>query len=324
MVMKMIVRFGFVAMSTKVYNASPSKTMTVKAFQAIPDKRLALRKILRIAKENIAHTKRILYHAVGHEILFYRFSSRLIPLLGHEVLEGRDFIRVLKDDFEGIGEIVRQNKMRVGFHPDHFTVLNTPRKEVFQSSVKDLIRHVRMLHAMGLNEAYKCNIHVGGAYNDKEAAGQRFINRFKRLDKRIQAHICLENDDKTFTAKETLEIAQTVQVPMVLDLHHHRCNHHGETLEDLFPLIAKTWEDEFFPPKIHVSSSKNEEDIRSHADYVNLDDIVPFLHLAKQYTNRLDVMIEAKRKDDALFQLIDNITKLAEVKQITGGMIEIT
>ena len=322
--MKMIVRFGFVAMSTKVYNASPSKTMTVKSFQAIPDKRLALRKVLRIAKENIAHTKRILYHAVQHEILFYRFSSRLIPLLGHEVLEGKDFIRALKDDFGEIGQIVRQNKMRVGFHPDHFTVLNTPRKEVLQSSVKDLIRHVRMLHAMELNEAYKCNIHVGGVYNDKEAAGKRFIDRFKRLDQRVQAHICLENDDKTFTAKETLEIAQVVQVPMVLDLHHHRCNNYGERLEDLFPLIVKTWEGEFFPPKIHISSPKNKEDIRSHADYVDLNDIIPFLHLAKQYTSRLDVMIEAKQKDDALFQLIENITKLADVKQISGGMVEIT
>jgi UV DNA damage endonuclease len=324
MVMKMIVRFGFVAMSTKVYNASPSKTMTLKAFQAIPDKRLALRKVLRIAKENIANTKRILYHAVQHEILFYRFSSRLIPLSGHEVLEGKDFIRALKDDFAEIGQIVRQNKMRVGFHPDHFTVLNTPRKEVLQSSVKDLIRHVRMLHAMGLDRAYKCNIHVGGVYNNKEAAGQRFIDRFQRLDRRIREHICLENDDKTFTAKETLEIAQAVKAPMVLDLHHHRCNHHGESLEDIFPLIVTTWKDEFFPPKIHVSSPKNEEDIRSHADYVDLDDIVPFLHLAKQYTDRLDVMIEAKQKDDALFQLMSNLTRLADVKQITDGMIEIT
>jgi UV DNA damage endonuclease len=324
MVINMIVRFGFVAMSTKVYNSSPSKTMTVKAFRAIPDKRLALRKVLRIAKENLAHTKRILYHAVHHGILFYRFSSRLIPLLGHEVLAGKDFIGSLKDDFAEIGRVVRENNMRVGFHPDHFTVLNTPRKDVLQSSVKDLIRHIRILHAMGLNEAYKCNIHIGGVYNDKEAAGKRFIDRFQRLDRRIQAHTCLENDDKTFTAKETLEIAQAVDAPMVLDLHHHRCNHQGETVEDLCPLIVKTWEKEFFPPKIHLSSPKSEEDIRSHADYVNLNDVIPFLHVAKQYTNQLDVMIEAKQKDDALFELIDNLAGLPNVKQITNGIVEIT
>ncbi|WP_338055201.1 UV DNA damage repair endonuclease UvsE [Shimazuella alba] len=323
MVIKLIVRFGFVAMSTKVYNSSPSKTMTVKAFQAIPDKRLALRKVLRIAQENLAHTKRILYHAAHHGILFYRFSSRLIPLLGHEVLAGKDFIRALHDDFAEIGKIVKENKMRVGFHPDHFTVLNTPRKDVLQSSVKDLIRHVRMLHAMDLDQSYKCNIHIGGVYNNKQEAGERFVKRFQRLDPRIQAHICLENDDKTFTAKETLHIAQKVGAPMVLDLHHHRCNNQGETLEELFPIIVKTWRNEGFPPKIHISSPKSESDFRSHADYVRLDDIVPFLHLAKQITNHLDIMIEAKQKDDALFRLMDELKTLHGLKALTEGMIEI-
>ncbi|WP_028775856.1 UV DNA damage repair endonuclease UvsE [Shimazuella kribbensis] len=320
----MIIRFGFVAMSTHVYNSSPSKTMTVKAFQSIPDKRLALRRVLRIAKENIAHTKRILYHAAHNGILFYRFSSRLIPLLGHEVLGDKDFIRALKEDFADIGKVVLDNKMRVGFHPDHFTVLNTPRKDVLRSSVKDLIRHVRMLQSMGLNQAYKCNIHIGGVYNDKKAAGERFVERFLRLDPRIQAYICLENDDKTFTAQETLDIAKSVGVPMVFDLHHHRCNNNGEAIEDLFPIIVESWTKEVFPPKIHVSSPKSESDIRSHADYVALDDIVPFLHVAKQYTKQLDIMIEAKQKDDALFRLVEDLAALPEVKKMDGGILEIT
>lgn len=318
----MIVRFGFVAMSTNVYNALPSKTISVKAFQAIPDKRLALKKVLQIAKENIAHTKRILYHAVAHGVLFYRFSSRIIPLAGHEVLAGKDFIQALKMDFEDIGKLVKENKMRVGFHPDHYTVLNTPRQDVFQSSVKDLVRHVKMLHAMGLNEAYKCNIHIGGIYNDKHAAGKRFVDRFQQLDQRVQAYICLENDDKTFTAKETFEIANACHVPMVLDLHHHRCNHDGESVENLFPSIVQTWKNEFFPPKIHVSSPKNQKEFRSHADYVDIDDIVPFLHVAKQYTDHLDVMIEAKQKDDALFRLINNLKKLPDVTPIAGGIVK--
>lgn len=42
------------------------------------------------------------------------------------------------------------------------------------------------------------------------------LPHFAKLKPRIQAHICLENDDTTFTARETLEIAQTVGVPCVL------------------------------------------------------------------------------------------------------------
>lgn len=319
----MIVRFGFVAMSTHVHNASPSKTMTVKAFQAIPDKKSALRKVWRLAKENIEHTKRILYHAVHHDILFYRFSSRLIPLLGHELLEGRDFIRALRPDFQVLGKIVQKYRMRVGFHPDHFTVLNTPRKEVLRSSIKDLNSHVRMLHAMGLNESYKCNIHVGGVYDHKHQAAERFIRHFRLLDPRVQAHICLENDDKTFTAKETLDIAKKVGIPMVLDLHHHRCNHNEESLEELFAEIVDTWKNEIFPSKIHLSSPKNDKDIRSHADFVELNDIVPFLHMAKHHTDKLDIMIEAKQKDEALFKLMDRIVDIPGIKPVNGGTIEV-
>lgn len=317
----MLVRFGFVAMSMKVKNASPSKTMTVTSFKEIQNKTAAMRKIIRIAKQNLINTKRIIYHAIAHDIKLYRFSSRFIPLAGHELVDGRDFIRYLLDECKEIGELVRVHQMRVGFHPEHFTVLNTPKKEVLQSSIKDLIRHIKLLRAMGLNSSYKCNIHVGGTYGDKLVSYQRFIDQFERLDPRIKAYICLENDDKTFTAKETLELAQTVKVPMVLDLHHHRCNHHGETLEELWPQVIKTWNNEFFPPKIHISSPKSEADPRSHADYVNIDDLVPFLRLAKEYTNHLDVMIEAKKKDEALFRLMEQLPKVEGIERINQAAV---
>jgi UV DNA damage endonuclease len=234
-VRQMIVRFGFVAMSMQLKNASPSKNMTEKTLKQIGNRGLAAKKVIRLAKENLNNTKRILYHALAHDIRLYRFSSRLIPLAAHPAFQKINFVRVLVPQLRQIGQIVRENGMRVGFHPEHFTVLNSPRPEVIRSSVRDLIRHIRMLHAMGLDEGYKCNIHVGGAYGDKEVSAERFITTFRKLNPRIQAHICLENDDTTFTARETLEIAQTVGVPCVLDLHHHRLNHGKETLEELWP-----------------------------------------------------------------------------------------
>jgi UV DNA damage endonuclease len=319
----MIVRFGFVAMSMRVKNASPSKNMTEKTLKQIGNRELAAKKVIRLAKENLNNTKRILYHAIAHDIRLYRFSSRLIPLATHPAFQKVDFVRVLVPQLREIGQIVRENGMRVGFHPEHFTVLNSPRPEVIRSSVKDLIRHIRMLRAMGLDEAYKCNIHVGGAYGDKEVSAKRFITTFRKLDPRIQAHICLENDDTTFTARETLEIAQTVGVPCVLDLHHHQLNHNRETLEELWPQIAQTWSKERFPPKIHVSSPRSESDPKSHADHVHPDDLVPFLRLAAGYGERLDIMIEAKRKDEALFRLMEELAKTPRINRIDQATIEV-
>jgi len=54
-------------------------------------------------------------------------------------------------------------------------------------------------------------------------------------------------------------------------------------------------------------SPKNDKEPRAHADYVELGDILPFLRDVAAMTPQLDVMIEAKRKDDALFRLIDEL-----------------
>jgi UV DNA damage endonuclease len=234
-----------------------------------------------------------------------------------------DFVSVLVPQLRESAKSFGKTACGWAFIPEHFTVLNSPRPEVIRSSVRDLNRQIRMLRAMGLDEAYKCNIHVGGVYGDKAVSAKRFITTFRKLNPRIQAHICLENDDTTFTTRETLEIAQTVGVPCVLDLHHHRFNHEGETLEELWPQIAQTWEKERFPPKIHVSSPRSESAPKSHADYVHLDDLLPFLRLAAGDGERLDIMIEAKRKDEALFRLMEELAKTPHINRIDQATIEV-
>jgi len=304
----MIVRLGYVAMSMRVQNASPSKTMTATRFAQIGDREAAVRKLERIAADNLHNTLRLLRHNRAHDIKLYRFSSRLIPLIGHDMLAGWDPFDVLADDFRAIGDYVKEHEMRVSFHPDHFTVLSTPRDDVLRSSVADLDRHVRMLEAMGLDRRAKCNIHIGGAYGNKSKAFSRFIENALRLPSRILERLTLENDDKTFTALETLEACEKLGVPMVLDVHHHDINPGGETVEALWPRIMATWANESIPPKIHMSSPKSEKDPRGHADYVQTGRLLEFLRMAARLgTEKLDVMLEAKLKDEALFKLMEEL-----------------
>lgn len=320
----MIVRFGYAAMSSIVKNASPSKTMTAAQFVKIADKQAAVRKLERIAAENIHNTMRLLYHNRAHDIKLYRFSSRLIPLYGHEMLNDWDPVLVLKDRFAEIGKYAAEHSMRVGFHPEHFTVLSTPREDVFRNSVKDLHRHIGMLEAMGLNESAKCNIHIGGSYGNKEKAMDRFLRQFRQLPKTIQSRLTLENDDKTFNAAETLSACKQLGVPMVLDIHHHAVNHGEGELRDLWPEILKTWEGvEELPPKIHVSSPKSDKDPRGHADYVDAGDLLRFLREIAASTPRLDVMIEAKMKDRALLRLMEIWKTKTGVEVLDQGSIAV-
>lgn len=321
----MIVRFGFVAMSTVLENASPSRTMTYKSYSKLGDREAAWRRLEKLAAENLHNTLRLLKHCAMEEIQVYRFSSKLIPLATHEELADWDPFAVLGAPFEEIGAFVAKHRLRVSFHPDHFCVFSTPRPEVLEKSARDLEFHVRMLEAMKLPETAKCNIHIGGAYGDKSVSGKRFILQFGALPARLKNRVTLENDDKTFTVRETLAAAEAAGVPMVLDIHHHAVNDGGDSFgvltEELWPRIDATWKrererlglpEEELPAKIHASSPKSESDPRGHADFVRTDELVRFLKAIAPHTARIDCMLEAKAKDGALFRLMDELRVIAK------------
>lgn len=329
----MIVRFGYVAMSMVVANASPSKTMTMASFNKIEDREAAIRKLERIAAENLHNTLRLLRHNLASDIKVYRFSSKLIPLATHGDLADWDPFAALAPSFQEVGDFVKKHGMRVSFHPDHFTVLSTPREEVLRSSIRDLMHHKAMLDAMGLDARAKNNIHIGGAYGDKRKAAERFVVNAESLPPELLQRITLENDDKTFTAVETLEVCKKTGLPMVLDIHHQWVNNDGEAPWELWDEILETWKTIYaqadtspespLPPKIHVSSPKNEKDIRSHADGVVLGPLLDFLRHIADRTPAIDVMIEAKRKDEALFNLMKDFGELAGegIEMIDGATI---
>ncbi|REE90548.1 UV-damage endonuclease [Paenibacillus taihuensis] len=334
----MIVRFGFVAMSTLLEkNVSPSRTMTYANFSKLDDREAGLRRLERIAEENLRTTLRLMRHCVGHDVYVYRMTSKIIPLVTHDALQGWNPYPVLTEAFADIGKFALEKGMRLSFHPDHFCVFSTPRPEVLAKSKEDLNYHVTMLEHMGLPESSaKCNIHVGGAYGDKEVSGQRFIEQFGALEPRLRHRVTLENDDKTFTTRETLACAEAVGTPMVLDIHHHAVNDGGESdaamYGELWPRILRTWtsaggEPVSVPPKLHVSSPKSEKDPRGHAEFVDVAPLLRFLRGIAGSTERLDVMIEAKQKDAALLLLMADFRQLElegeGLRVIDGGSIEI-
>jgi UV DNA damage endonuclease len=316
----MKLRIGFVAMSIHLKNASPSKTMTVTHFQKIIDKEAGLRKLTRIAAENLQNTLRVMRHAVAHDIRVYRLTSKIIPLLGHELTDGWDFWGKLRPEFEAVGAFVRDQGMRVSFHPDHYTLLNSKSQDVIDNSIADLERHVQMFQLMGLDERAKLVMHVGGSFKDKADSLQRFKNSWERVPEHVRRRITLENDDKTYTVLETLSLCETLGIPMVLDIHHHRCNPGKEDLRDLVPRIFRLWEPTGLVPKIHVSSPKSEADIRSHADFIELGDLLPFLDLAREVGDTdLDIMVEAKQKDKSAIHLCHALARVDGVRKVDGG-----
>lgn len=311
-----IIRLGYVAMSTELNNSSPSQTMTYAQFQKIQDREAAIRKLERIAISNLENCLRLLKHNKGNEIHFFRFSSRLIPLANHEALEGWDYLSPLKKSLKQVGDFAIREKMRVDFHPDHFVLLNSPKKEILQASIQMLSLHVRLLEEMGLPSTHRCVLHVGGAYDDKEKSLERFIHNWMYTPHKIQQTIILENDDTTFTLLDTLYLCEKLNVPLVFDYHHHVACHKTKDWVTEWGRVVNTWRDSSLPVKMHISSPKSEKEFRSHADYVDVDWFFSFLNEVKGSTDQIDCMIEAKQKDAALFQLMERIRQRSDVELI--------
>jgi len=322
----MLVRFGFVAMSALLEKASPSKAVTFKNYQQLAqqDPGAAMEKVKRVAKENLFNTLRLLRHCQANGVKLYRFSSKIISLATHPGLTGWDYITELNLPLQELGDFVKHNKMRITFHPDHFTLINTPREAVFQASVADLMHHCSLLDAMRLDDQAKLITHIGGAYGNKKFSLNKFVENWARIPQHIARRITLENDDKIYTARETLYLCQKLKLPMVLDIHHFACNHEKVShIEDIYPGFVTTWQETGLPPKIHVSSPKSEADFRAHHDYVDANSVYKFLMMAQDFQLDLDVMVEAKQKDKAMFKLVQDLSQLPNIMPVSEASIKV-
>ncbi|MGG2067512.1 UV DNA damage repair endonuclease UvsE [Bacillus sp. S14(2024)] len=315
----MLVKLGYVAMSVHLKNASPSQTMTYAQFQRIQDRDAAIKKLERISNSNLENCLRLLKHNYGHDISFFRLSSKLIPLANHEALLEWDYIKPLRENLKRLGEYVKRQEMRIDFHPDHFVVLNSLHPPILKQSIKTLQMHGKLLKGMGIDRTHRCVLHVGGAYENKEKALEQFIENWSLVPVGIQKMVMLENDDTTFSLKEVLYLGEKLGIPVVFDLHHHMVNHDLEEWVTDWERVVRTWEQSPLPIKMHISSPREGNNPRAHADFINPDQFFSFLHHIKDSVSEVHCMIEAKQKDEALFQLMRDMKDKAEIEIVDGA-----
>lgn len=233
------------------------------------------------------------------------------------------FKKLPSKDFERLGNFIKENNLRVDTHPDQFNVLNSSKTTVVYNSINNLKFHVNLFEDLDYPLG-KMVLHVGSGEGGKDLALNRFIINFEKVPPEIGRRLMLENDDKTFTAAETLNLCKSLKLPMVLDVHHHNCNNIGERLEDLLGEIIATWDKEELPPKFHFSSPKEGALDRKHADFIVAEDFISFIELCKNYHRDIDIMLEAKQKDLALFKLMEDLKRLRkDWNYIDNSTIEI-
>ena len=316
----MKIRFGYVSHAISLWDASPARTITFTRYKQLNDAERK-EKLLLVTKQNLQSTLRMLYYNLGHEIELYRLSSSIVPLATHPEVRW-DFRTPFRDEWQEIGDLVKKNHLRLSFHPNQFTLFTSPQAKITKNAVIDMEYHYQMFEAMGIEDRGLINIHIGGAYGDKEQTLPRFHQNLRSLPTHIKKVMTLENDDKTYNAEETLAACEKERIPFVFDYHHHMANLCEIRLEELLPRIFRTWDHFIQKPKIHISSPKSEKAFRSHADFVDPEFIMPFLKPLREVGEDVDFMIEAKAKDQAALKLVDDLSKVRGFKRISGAAIE--
>lgn len=319
----MIVRLGYVAIALNLEKVTSSSTFTYARYSKMNSGDERLKKLKEITYSNIEALEKILRYNIENNIHFYRLTSNLIPLATHPQVMW-EYMKYFEKDFKYIGKIINDSKMRVDAHPDQFNVINSQRQDVVENTIRNLNIQVDLFDAMNIKDG-KMVIHIGGGQGGKELSSDRFVNNLMHFPKRISERLILENDDKVFTASDVLKICQQTNLPMVLDVHHHICKNDGDDIGDLLDPIFSTWNNDSLPPKIHFSSPKEYENDRKHADFIDVNSFIKFIDLAKKRVDRnFDVMIEAKRKDLALFKLMEDLKKVRpDYKYIDNTTIQI-
>jgi UV DNA damage endonuclease len=243
-------------------------------------------------------------------IRFLRMSSDMFPHKSNSAAPSYDF-EFVRPLLEEAGQLARSLNHRLTFHPGQYNVVGTTSEEIFQRTVAELDWHAEVLDIMGCDKDSIMVVHGGGVYGDKAATIRRWAENYKRLPERVQRRLVVENCEKCYSVKDCLEISRLTNIPVVFDLHHHACYrqlHPDEDIEEpeaYLPAVLETWLRRGMRPKFHISEQRYGCVVGKHSDYIS--EIPTCLLKLKG----IDIAVEAKMKEQAIFRLYDRHPEIA-------------
>jgi UV DNA damage endonuclease len=242
-----------------------------------------------------------------------RLSSELFPHKSNPKVCNYTFDFAI-DLLQKIGVRARELGHRLTFHPGQYNVVGTPVKESFEQTICDLKYHADVLDLMGMGHDSVMVVHGGGIYGDKQATLQRWCEQYAQLPENVRARLVLENCEKCFSIEDCLWVSSRVGVPVVFDTHHFSCYkllHPDENFSepvDYIPRILATWATRGIKPKFHVSQQGSGR-VGHHSDYIS--EIPEYLlNIPTRYGIEVDIMIEAKMKEQAILRLYEKHPQL--------------
>lgn len=240
-------------------------------------------------------------------IKVFRLSSELFPHKSNPKVEPYTF-DFAKHLLVEIGKLAHKYNQRITFHPGQYNVVGTPNREAFNKTVDDLSYHADVLDLCNLDGLSPVMVvHGGGIYGNKNETIRRWCSQYLELPEKVRKYLVLENCEKCFNIEDCLQISRIINIPVVFDTHHYLCYRilhpleHFKPASHYIPDILETWKRRGLKPKFHVSEQGSGR-IGHHSDFIQS---IPsyLLNIPVKYGIHVDIMIEAKMKEQSIQQL---------------------
>ena len=294
---------GYACINTALKSSGifTNRTMRRKTFDS-----KGLDYVSELSLQNVKDLELHIHWNNEHNIKLFRLSSQIFPWMEEynwEDLKDWDEIKRLMLE---CGDIATKSGQRLTMHPGPFHCLASPNPKVVKRTIIGLNKHSEQFDMMGFKPSNynKINIHVGGAYGDKNAALERFCKNFELLDDNTKKRLVVENDDSPneFSVKDLIKgVHLRIGIPVVFDYFHHKFNTGGLTEKEALIAAAATWPDDI-KQCCHYSESRRKEKLdesirpQAHSDLIYKE--------INTYGLDPDIVVEAKLKEQAIFKRV--------------------
>lgn len=295
----------------------------------------AVEKLWNLMKDNISAVNALVERVEGlnENLRMVRLSSDILPLYTESnwswFWRRTDVREYCEREFRKIGDFARTNGVRLSFHPGQFTVLASDSIDVVQRSIEEFEYHADMVRWMGYGQQFqdfKINVHISGR---KGPTGIK--EAYPLLSYEARNCITIENEEISHGLADCLELADIV--PIVLDIHHNWVRE-GEYINPSDPNVCRvidSWRG--VRPTMHYSVSREDclinypidsqpcltslinagfkkQKLRAHSDFMWNTAVNEW---ALSFTDNFDIMVEAKAKNLASFELARFANKLGVI-----------
>lgn len=230
-----------------------------------------------------------------------------------------DVVAYMERAFARVGQIARENNVRLSFHPGQFTVLASENPGIVERSIAEFEYHADMARMMGYGKTFqdfKINVHISGKQGPD---GIRAA--YKKLSQEARNCITIENEENSWGLDSALTLGDLL--PIVLDIHHHwiRQGEYIQPDDARIKQVIESWRD--VTPTMHYSVSREDvlvghslidapdhtgllntgykkQKLRAHSDFYWNKAVNTW---ALSHSTWADIMCESKGKNLASFKL---------------------